>query len=173
MYFAPWCGSRSTRHIVNIMDEFKIDLKTNRWQALHQKRSIFTFKKEPEHSFQPTPNTVEEPLDLIRLSLDERIYVKMGERPRAARTAACTCLCSLSVCVSVCLSLCVSALCLFVSLSLSFTRSRSSLHGANQTPDAAGAVLLLCSLLALIISSQRISSAAVCADGTKKRGLLY
>lgn len=26
---------------------------------------------------QPTTNTVEEPLDLIRLSLDERIYVKM------------------------------------------------------------------------------------------------
>ncbi|XP_074602580.1 U6 snRNA-associated Sm-like protein LSm3 [Brevipalpus obovatus] len=29
---------------------------------------------EPET---PLPNTVEEPLDLIRLSLDERIYVKM------------------------------------------------------------------------------------------------
>ncbi|CAI5687199.1 unnamed protein product [Oreochromis niloticus] len=28
-------------------------------------------------SKQPTTNTVEEPLDLIRLSLDERIYVKM------------------------------------------------------------------------------------------------
>uniref|UniRef100_A0A665SXR2 U6 snRNA-associated Sm-like protein LSm3 n=1 Tax=Echeneis naucrates TaxID=173247 RepID=A0A665SXR2_ECHNA len=28
-------------------------------------------------SLQPSSNTVEEPLDLIRLSLDERIYVKM------------------------------------------------------------------------------------------------
>jgi U6 snRNA-associated Sm-like protein LSm3 len=27
--------------------------------------------------FQATPTAVEEPLDLIRLSLDERIYVKM------------------------------------------------------------------------------------------------
>uniref|UniRef100_A0A8B9QKC9 U6 snRNA-associated Sm-like protein LSm3 n=1 Tax=Apteryx owenii TaxID=8824 RepID=A0A8B9QKC9_APTOW len=29
------------------------------------------------HRVQQTTNTVEEPLDLIRLSLDERIYVKM------------------------------------------------------------------------------------------------
>jgi len=32
---------------------------------------------------------VKEPLDLIRLSLDERIYVKLRGDPRAAREAAC------------------------------------------------------------------------------------
>uniref|UniRef100_A0A674J6R0 U6 snRNA-associated Sm-like protein LSm3 n=1 Tax=Terrapene triunguis TaxID=2587831 RepID=A0A674J6R0_9SAUR len=32
---------------------------------------------DKDQHFQQTTNTVEEPLDLIRLSLDERIYVKM------------------------------------------------------------------------------------------------
>lgn len=49
---------------------------------------------------QPTTNTVEEPLDLIRLSLDERIYVKMrNDRELRGRLHVG---CSLCVCVCAC-----------------------------------------------------------------------
>lgn len=41
---------------------------------------------------QPATNTVEEPLDLIRLSLDERIYVKMrNDRELRGRLHVCRC----------------------------------------------------------------------------------
>jgi U6 snRNA-associated Sm-like protein LSm3 len=51
-----------------------------------QKKSV---RKEMAEVITPIPSIVEQPLDLIRLSLDERVYVKLkGERELCGRLYA-------------------------------------------------------------------------------------
>ena len=52
--------------------------------------TFYTFKMAAEEADTQQANTVEEPLDLIRLSLDERIYVKMrNDRELRGRLHVC------------------------------------------------------------------------------------
>lgn len=45
--------------------------------ASHSKIFLWVSNMADHMDWQQTINTIEEPLDLLRLSLDERIYVKM------------------------------------------------------------------------------------------------